>query len=81
MCIACYQLADYQCNDNVYYLGNNLEDLDYRDDSIIIQPSPNEFKLRSLLPGRAYNHRLRIRDHRFLNSSKIREFYDIFKIR
>ena len=45
------QLSDYQCNDNVYYISNNLEDLDYRGDNIIIQPSPNEFNLRALLPG------------------------------
>ena len=45
------QLSDYQCNDNVYYISNNLEDLDYRGDNIHIQPSPNEFSLRALLPG------------------------------
>lgn len=44
------KLSEYQCNDNVYYMSNNLEDLDYRDDSITIQPSPNEFNLRSILP-------------------------------
>jgi len=50
--VTCDQLSDYQCNDNVYYMSNNLEDLDYRDDSILIRPSPAEFNLRALLPGR-----------------------------
>jgi len=50
MCV-CDQLSDYRCNDNVYYMSNNLDDLDYRDDSITIQPSPNEFTLRTILPG------------------------------
>jgi len=44
-------MSDYQCNDNVYYMTNNLEDLDYREDSMIIRPSPHEFTLRALLPG------------------------------
>jgi len=44
-------MSDFQCNDNVYFMSNNLEDLDYRDDSILIHPSPHEFNLRALLPG------------------------------
>jgi len=50
-------MSDYQCNDNVYYMTNNLEDLDYRDDSILIHPSPHEFNLRALLPGITAAHR------------------------
>jgi carbonic anhydrase len=44
------KLSDVRCNDGINYLSNNLDDIVYRDQSVLLTPTPAEFNLASLLP-------------------------------
>lgn len=44
------QLSDSRCNDAMWYLSNQLDDIVYRDQNLLLQPQPGEFYLRGLLP-------------------------------